>query len=64
MKRASLEESVAKGLYKEIEDVLGIRLKNLGVSPDWPSLPQRSYQKAIKIVKHQSSLASKVKSKL
>lgn len=60
MKRAAFDEDVKVGLKEELQDLLHGRLINLGISPDWNGLSDETFERALSIMRHQSSLACKV----
>lgn len=49
-----------EGLQNELEAMLNNRLEQLGVSPEWKTLPTRSYERVMSIVSHQANLVKKV----
>lgn len=58
-KALSSEEAFSK-LHSEIKELVEKRLKEIGISPDWPGLPQRSFYQALSVVNHQAELTRKV----
>nr|XP_022914264.1 zinc finger protein DZIP1L [Onthophagus taurus] len=59
LKQVGKDKQVLEGLKKELEEMLCLRLKGVGVSPTWKRLPKNSYIKAMKIVQHQMELTTK-----
>lgn len=60
LKQAAIDVEVKIGLRKELEDVLEQRLKEIGVSSEWKGIPEKTFKRALIIVRHQATLASKV----
>ncbi|KAI4464698.1 zinc finger protein dzip1 [Holotrichia oblita] len=59
LKQSIKDDDVIKGLNREIQDMINSRLREIGISPNWKGIPDKSYQQAIKVVKHQSELSKK-----
>ncbi|XP_065164851.1 cilium assembly protein DZIP1L [Atheta coriaria] len=48
-----------KRLKRHVEESVSQKLKEIGVSPHWKCLPEKSYNKAMEIVEHQANLSKK-----
>lgn len=59
LKEAAFLPEVMEGLQNELEAMLNNRLEQLGVSPEWKTLPTRSYERVMSIVSHQANLVKK-----
>ncbi|XP_044266106.1 zinc finger protein DZIP1 isoform X2 [Tribolium madens] len=51
-----IDDELLQHFKLEIENIIKTRLQDLGVSPDWNGLPNRSYQRALEIINHQANL--------
>lgn len=60
IEEAAASEEVFDKLREEVEILVHRRLKEIGVSPDWKGLPQRSFTQALAVVNHQAELSKKV----
>uniref|UniRef100_A0A1Y1LH74 C2H2-type domain-containing protein n=1 Tax=Photinus pyralis TaxID=7054 RepID=A0A1Y1LH74_PHOPY len=58
-KKVALTPAVLGSVKKEVESLLDKQLTQLGVSPEWSSIPKQSYERVLKIVMHQSNLIKK-----
>ncbi|EFA03365.1 cilium assembly protein DZIP1L [Tribolium castaneum] len=54
-----IDDELLQHFKLEIENILKARLQDMGVSPDWKGLPNRSFQRALEIVNHQANLVKK-----
>ncbi|KAJ8916183.1 hypothetical protein NQ315_016322 [Exocentrus adspersus] len=59
LKKAAQSQQVTEKLYKEITNVINNRLQDIGISPNWKGVPQKTFEKAMKIVQHQAELVKK-----
>ncbi|CAH0557114.1 unnamed protein product [Brassicogethes aeneus] len=57
--RAANQKEVFEELKVEVENVVNSRLQEIGISPDWNTLPKQSFNKAIEIIRHQANLTKK-----
>lgn len=56
---ASIKNQVSKW-NREIEELVNSRLREIGISPYWKGIPEKSYQQAMRVMKHQTDLAKRV----
>ncbi|KAF7267451.1 hypothetical protein GWI33_019317, partial [Rhynchophorus ferrugineus] len=57
---AKASEGTRDDYRKEVEDLLVNKLKGIGVSEDWTGIPQETFEKSMKITKHQGTLLKRV----
>ncbi|KAK5646723.1 hypothetical protein RI129_005187 [Pyrocoelia pectoralis] len=58
-KRVALTPAAQNDLLKEVENLLNKQLIELGVSPEWSTIPNDSYERVLKIILHQGNLIKK-----
>ncbi|KRT82803.1 hypothetical protein AMK59_3126 [Oryctes borbonicus] len=59
LKQTMKDQSVIKGLNKEILKMVNLRLREIGISPHWKGIPEKSYQQATRVVNHQTELSKR-----
>ncbi|XP_017786327.1 PREDICTED: zinc finger protein Dzip1 [Nicrophorus vespilloides] len=59
LKEAVRDPDLYHSFRNELQNVIALKLKNIGVVSEWKSLPPKTFDKVFEIVKHKSSLSKK-----
>lgn len=60
VKKATQSKEVMGKLREEINNIINNRLQDIGISPNWKGIPQKTFEKALEIVRHQANITKKV----
>ncbi|XP_018561298.1 zinc finger protein DZIP1 [Anoplophora glabripennis] len=59
LKKAAQSKEVTEKLREEINNIINNRLQDIGISPNWNGIPQKTFEKAMEIVRHQANITKK-----
>ncbi|KAJ8935071.1 hypothetical protein NQ314_013016 [Rhamnusium bicolor] len=59
LRNAAKNEEIIARLREEISNIINNKLQEIGISPSWKGIPQKTYDKAMEIVNHQANLTKK-----